>query len=301
MNFSDRPPSSQWAALKHRGEKLAEVWFKPEGDPLALTFRVPRASFQLPGQGHFLAAEILLRSVGIAAEEVESWGHEGPSQSGVGRPISELGSPLEAPSEGADHLTIHVWLKTPAPDAAPGAGDGDDVPEARWQALESRYDAVLRLEAGLDTLRISMESLQREMEAASRKSLSADEKVNALNADVALWTKLKSRLTHALPKAKDFIHRATWAVGAPERKRLEGIFKSHIQPRVPFAETNRVLEEIENLLKDRQVLSSHGTAAYQECKNVLAEVQGALRTLLANSRSNAVKKRGENSTGGKLF
>ena len=51
MKFSEQPPSKQWAALKYRGEKFAEVWFKPEGQPLVLAFRIPRGSFQIPGIG----------------------------------------------------------------------------------------------------------------------------------------------------------------------------------------------------------------------------------------------------------
>src|SRR5262245_50484638 len=49
MNFAEQVPSKQWAALKFRGEKLAQVWFKPEGEPWALLFRVPQSSFQNPG------------------------------------------------------------------------------------------------------------------------------------------------------------------------------------------------------------------------------------------------------------
>src|SRR6266404_5133616 len=49
VNFSEQPASQQWATLKFRGEKFAEVWFKPEGDPLALQFRIPQNSFQIPG------------------------------------------------------------------------------------------------------------------------------------------------------------------------------------------------------------------------------------------------------------
>src|SRR5204862_8029758 len=49
VNFSEHPPSKQGAALKYQGHPIAEVWFKPEGDPLALAFRVPRESFQIPG------------------------------------------------------------------------------------------------------------------------------------------------------------------------------------------------------------------------------------------------------------
>src|SRR5262249_22958622 len=46
VNFSEQPPSKQWAALKYRGEKIAEVWFKPEDNPFALTIRIPQKSFQ---------------------------------------------------------------------------------------------------------------------------------------------------------------------------------------------------------------------------------------------------------------
>src|SRR5437868_14613830 len=91
VKFSEQPPSKQWAALKYRGEKFAEVWFKPEGEPLALTFRIPRESLQLPGMGPLLTTENLLRAVGIATGEVESWRHGGAPQSGTSGSDAELG------------------------------------------------------------------------------------------------------------------------------------------------------------------------------------------------------------------
>src|ERR1700722_3528925 len=81
VNFSEQPPSKQWAALKYRGEKFAEVWFKPEGEPFAVTFRIPRESFQIPGLAHLLTTENLLKAVAIATEEVESWRHGDDSYS----------------------------------------------------------------------------------------------------------------------------------------------------------------------------------------------------------------------------
>ena len=54
MNFSEQPPSQEWAALTCRGERIAEVWFKSEGEPFGLTFRVPQQSFQIPGMGQRL-------------------------------------------------------------------------------------------------------------------------------------------------------------------------------------------------------------------------------------------------------
>src|SRR5207247_2821325 len=114
-----------------------------------------------------------------------------------------------------------------------------------------------------------------ESEASSRKTLTADEKVHALNADVAQWNKVKSRVLYALPKVKEFIHRSTWAAGAPERKKLEELFKNHIRPRIPFPQMAQVAEQLESLLKDRQVLSAHGVSVDQECKSIPVDVQGA--------------------------
>src|SRR5205085_2962472 len=63
VNFSEQPPSTEWAALKYRGEKIAEVWFKPEGEPFVLAFRIPQKSFQIPEMGQLLTTENLLKAV----------------------------------------------------------------------------------------------------------------------------------------------------------------------------------------------------------------------------------------------
>jgi hypothetical protein len=310
VNFSEQPPSTQWMALKYRGEVIAEVWFKPEGEPLALAFRIPQSSFRLPGTAGRLTTETLLKSVGIALEEAESWCHEGESNFGPA-------SPLPPPPRDVDHLLLWVSMKPPAQAAVPQESAGpepqavaperategvaEEIPESKWQDLEARWNAILLLEASLDTLRISMEGLRAEMESSSRRSLNTDEKVNALNADVAQWNKAKSRVQYSLPKAKDFVHRATWAAGAPERKKLDELFKTHVEPRVPFAGVDEVLAQLEHLLKDRQVLSALGTTAFQECKGAASELQGALRTLQSNAAANAIKKRAAATTRGKVF
>jgi hypothetical protein len=300
VNFSEQPPSKQWAALKYRGDKFAEVWFKPEDEPFGLTFRIPRESFQIPGMGELLTAGNLLKAVGLATEEVVSWRHEGASP-GTSHADTDLGRPLPPPPQDATHLNLYVTLK-PLPQAvAPGEGGEPEIPEAKWQDLESRWKAILGLEASMETLRISMEALRAELEGSSRRALTADEKVHALNADVAQWTKAKSRIVYALPRAREFIHRATWAAGTPERKKLEEVFKNHIGPRVPFPQVDEVVEQLESLLKDRQVLSAHGSSIYQDCKSIATEVQGTLRALQANAAANASKKRGANKARGKIL
>jgi hypothetical protein len=248
--------------------------------------------------GERLTTENLLKAVGIAAAEVESWRHEGASHSGMSGPGSELGCPLPPPPQGVTHLNLYVSLKPPPQAGAPDEGREPEVPEAKWQELEARWKAILDLETSMEALRISTEGLRAEMEASSRKTLTTDEKlnalnadVNALNADVAQWNKAKSRVLYALPKVREFIHRSTWAAAAPERKKLEEIFKNHIRSRVTFPQVDKVLEQLDNLLKDRRVLSAHGVSVYQECKSISADVQGALRTLQGNAATNATKKR----------
>ena len=301
MNFSEQPPSKQWAALKYRGDKFAEVWFKPEGEPFTLTFRIPQESFQIPGMGELLTTENLLKAVGIATEEVESWRHEGASDSGTNGSGSELRHPLPPPPQDVPHLNLYVRLKPPPQAVAPDEGCEPEIPEAKWQDLEARWNAILGLEASMDTLRMSMEALRAEMEASSRKTLTGEEKVNALNADVAQWNKAKSRVVYALPKAREFIHRATWAAGTPERKKLEELFKNHIRPRIPFPQIDQAVDELESLLKERQVLSAQGVSVYQECKSITADVEGALRTLQINAAAKATKKRGATGARGKSF
>ena len=301
MNFSEQPPSKQWAALRYRGETIAEVWFKPEGEPFALAFRIPRGSFQIPGGGQRLTIEKLLKAVGIATEEVESCRHEGAPHPGADGLDSELRRPLSPPPQDVAHLNLYVNLKPPPQAVAPDEGRAPEIPEARWQHLEARWNAILGVEAGMETMRMSMEALRGEMESSARQSLTADEKVHALNADVAQWNKAKSRVHYVLPKAREYIHRSIWAGGTPERKKLGELYKNHVVPRVPFPEMDQMAEQLENLLKDRQVLSAHGVAVYQECKSVSAAIQGALRTLQSNAAARRIQNRSETRARGKIL
>jgi hypothetical protein len=299
VNFSQQPPSKQWAALKFRGERFAEVWFKPEGEPLALTFRIPQRSFQIPGMGQGLTTENLLKAVGITTEEVESWRHEGASHSGMKGSNSELRQSLPPPPQDVTHLNLYVSVKPPPRAVAPNEGCEPEIPEAKWQDLEARWNTILGLEASVDTLRISMEGLRAEMEASMRKTLTSEQKQHALGADTSQWHKAKNRVHYALPKVREFIHRSTWAAGTPERKKLEELYKNHIRTRIPFPQMDQIVEQLENLLKDRQVLSAHGVSVYQDCKSISGDVQGALRTLQSNAAANASKKKSATGARGK--
>ena len=298
MNFSEQPASKVWAPLKYKGESFAEVWFKPEGEPFALTFRIPQKSFQIPGLDQHLTTENLLKAVAIATEEVESWRYGDDSHSGKSVSNPELRHSLPPLPPDVTHLNIYVALKPPPPQAiVPDESSEPKIPLAKWQNLESRWNTILALEVTIDTLRLRMEALRAEMEVALNKTLAGDEKVHALNADVAQWNKAKSRGRYALPRVKEFIHRATWAIGTPERKKLEELFKNHIRLHIHFPQFDKVHEELEHLFKDRQILSAQGMTVYHECKSSTADIQSALRIL----QSNANKKRVANRAKGKTF
>jgi hypothetical protein len=301
VKFSEQPPSKQWAVLKYRGETVAEVWFKPEGEPFGLTFRIAQKCFQIPGMGPSLTPENLLKAVGIATEEVESWRHEGVAPPGASGSDPDLRTPLPPPPFEVPDLKLHVRLKPPAQAVAPQESGQPEIPEAKWQALEARWNNILGVEASIETLRLAMEGVRGELETAWAKTLTPEEKLNALRADLAQWTKEKNRIHFAVPKVREFVHRATWAMGTPERKELEELFETHIEPRIPFPQVEKVEEELESLLKARQVLSAHGVALYQECKGIAADIQAALRNLQNNAATNARRKRDTTRGGGKFF
>lgn len=291
MDFAELPPSKQWAALKYRGEKFAEVWFKPEGEPCGLTFRIPRESFQRPGLDKELTMANLLKAVTLALEEVESWRYGDVTRAGLDASTPDFTSVLPAPSQEHAYLEIHVRLKPPTPADAGPVRSVPEVPAVRWEELEARWKAILGLEASIDSLRMNMESLMAEMEGAGNKNLTVEEKVNALRADVAQWTKEKKRLRDALPKMKDVIHRSVWAMGTPERKRLAALYTEHIQPHVPLPPTVDVLKELDALQKARQILLAQGHTVYQESRTLTANFQGLARTLHNNAAARAKKKR----------
>ena len=301
MNFSDQSPSKHWAALTFRGERIAEVWFKPEDDALALMFRVPQSSFQIAGIGERLTAESLLKTVGIATGEVESWRHGDVFHSALDGSDQELANPLPQPPHDVAHLEIHVRLKPPAQAMAHQVSCEPEGALAQWRDLEARWKTLMGLEAAVDTQRKSVESARAELEASLRWMMPADEKVHALAADVAQWNKAKNRAHYALPKASEFIHRATWAAGTPERKRLGEIFKNPIESQLALPPADEVLQELDFLRKDRQVLSTQGVTVYQECKAISADVQGALRRLQTNAAVRASKKKGGTGQKGKSY
>ena len=288
MSAAEPVPSDEWAAVEHLWEDVAEAWFRPDPAGPTYRFRVPRDRLDTADTGRRLTVETLLEVASIPKDQVESW-HLGDASGPEAAP--ELSHLLPPPPPDATHLTVYVRLKPPGPAGGGDESDPQDVPPEKWQALEALWRSVLGLEVSIDTLRLSMESLRAEMEAAFKKPLTVEDKLHALQADVAVWTKAKSRIHYALPKVREYIHRATWAAAVPERKALEEVHEHHIEPRVPLPGLDHVRERLEHLQKDRQVLFGQGNVVYQEGRGILAEIQRALSTLQRNAADRARKER----------
>jgi len=283
VNASDQVPSDEWTAVDHLWEDVAEAWFKPDGAASNFRFRVPRDRFEAADPARPVTVGRLLEAAAIPADEVASWDL---GESAGDGPPPDLSDPLPPP-EG-DHLTVYVRLKPAA-----GADDGPELemtPE-RWQDLEACWKTILGLEAAIDTSRMSMEGLRAEMETAYKQPMSAEDKVHALQSDVSQWTKAKSRVHYALPKVREFIHRATWATAGPERKALDELVKDVIEPRKAVPQMQHLRARLDHMLKDRQVLFAQGTTVGQECRAVAGEIQRALSTLKRNAADRARKER----------
>jgi hypothetical protein len=301
VNFAEQPASTQWAALNYRGTKLAEVWFKPEGQPFGLTFRVPQSSFQTSGVGQSLRVQDLLKAVGISPDEVESCRCASASSSDGSESYLDPTQRLTPPQPSVAHLEIQVTLKRPTEAVVTTEAAVPGSTSTMEQDLLARWSAILGQEASIDTMRVSMDRLRVEMDNAFKKTLTPEERMYALRLDVHQWTKAKARVPHAAPKVREFVHRATWVMGTPERKKLAEHFKNQAELGTPLPEPQQLFGQLESMLKDRQVLAAQGTAVHQECKNIIADIQAVLRRLQNTADLNARRERDSKRAGSKFF
>lgn len=292
MNVSDRGFSTEWAPVPSAGDAVAEARLNPDADPPTLEFRVPRSQFDVDDLTQLVTVEDLLTAAGVPATAAGSWAFLDESHDGQDGTNLELKRLLPPPPPAAAHLTVRVRLK-------PAAGPAADVSPETWQALDALWKAILGLEAHIDSLRLGLDGLRGELDAAYQKGLTVEEKVHALQADVSRWNKAKSLARYTVPKAREFVHRATWASATPERKRLEEIIETHVRPRVPLPDLDDMRVQLEHLQKDRQVLLQQGNAVSQECRGILGEIQRALASLQRNAADRDRQKRSAGRDKGK--
>jgi hypothetical protein len=283
VSVAERIPSTGWVSLTHGGDEVAEAWSMPDGDAVTVVFLVPRRRLEGDDPARRATVGALLDAAGIPPAAVAWWRLGDATDPGGPDP----GAPLPPPAADETHLTVYVRLRP-------------DGPSEAWQAVEALWKTVLGLEAGIDVARLAADGLRGEMEAEFRRPLTVEEKLHALQADVAAWTKAKSRVHFALPKAREFVHRATWAAAAPDRQRLGEVFRPGGPPAPPPA-ADDVRGRLEHLQKDRQVLTAQGNAVLQECRSALAEVRTALAALRRNAADRARQKRSAGREKGKHF
>jgi hypothetical protein len=246
-----------------------------------------------------LTVEDLLVAAAIPVEHVESWQFLDEAHAGEGGANLELKRVLPPPPSGETHLTVHLRLTPPGQPAAGDEVSEQDVSPETWQTLDAIWKSIQNLEATIDSLRLSMGGLVTEMEGAFKRALTVEEKVHALQADVAQWTKAKNLGRYAIPKVREFVHRATWAAATPERKRLEELVETHLKPRIPLPDMREVRGQLEHMQKDRQVLLAVGNAVNQECRGILSEIQRTVSSLQRNATQRAREKRSAGRNKGK--
>lgn len=298
MNFSEQAPSTQWASLSFRGEAFAEVWFKPASMPNGLTFRIPQATFHHSAISQHLTIGNLLKAIGLDAEAVQSWRTANEAQIEIANYHVELLQLLPPLPKNTPQLYLHVLMKQKVSKEETTVSSDPKKVLIKWQELQARWNNILGLEVTIDTLRQRMESLRGEIESESARHMSTDEKINAMNADVAQWNKAKSRSRYVLPRIKEYIHRATWVLGTPERKNLEEIFNKDAECPGNLAELDR---ELQILLKDRQILAAQGTSCHHEGRSSCDEIRNTHQTMHRNAAANAVKKRAITRAKGKTY
>lgn len=297
MDFYQQPPSKQWGILKFRGTPFAEVWFKPDENPTALVLRIPQESYRNLELSRLLTMRNLLRALTITPEAVTSWVSQNLEESISGSVGTDLDNPLPCPPVTIPHLLITIQMKEEVPGEERSNPASSENSLARWQELQKRWNSIQMLEAKIDSLRQSVESGRIELDTQAKRNLTPEEKVHALSSDISQWTKAKSRAHHALPRARDFVQRATWAMVTPERKALDEILDEQKQPFLDGIQLEELALQVENLMKDRQTLAAQGVTVSQECKNMSNEIRTALTTLQNNAATRARQKK--NSTRGK--
>jgi len=301
VHVSEWLPADKWVALSHRGEDVAEAMLSSDGGSFVLSFQVPRDRLDGADGSPPLSIEDLLAAAAVSTDEVERWDFGDASPPGAAQTLNEEDEAEPGGSPDATSVTLTVRLKPLVPRTASHEVMVGDVPPEKWQALDACWKTILGLEASIDTLRLSLDGLRAEMENAFKKTLGADEKLNALQADVIQWNKAKSRVHFAVPKVREFVHRATWAVAAAERKRIGDLIKSHVEPRIPFPDMDKEREQMEHLQKERQLMFAQGNAVGLEGRGLLAEIQRALSTLQRNAADKARAKRSAGKEKGKYF
>ncbi len=155
----------------------------------------------------------------------------------------------------------------------PRESGGQEIPPEKWQALEVLWKTILGLEASIDSSRLSMDGLRGEMEAAFKKALTVEEKLNACKPTWPSGT--RPRAASITPSRKcEFIHRAHLVSGCSRTEEARGDLQEPRRAADPLPGLDQVREQLEHLQKDRQVLLRRAT---RSTRNAGGAMPAALR------------------------
>jgi hypothetical protein len=296
MQFSERPPSSNWEQVHLPGEPAAFlwIWFKPPTAPQGLFVRIPDEWLRGATGRSPPSLRFLLQSTGIDLRSVSVcyiYGHPLDTMQGMN---PALDYPIPAPPAGADP-TITVLLQAfppPVAAAAPAQPNYTAAPPTQSSGLfakiEADWNGILLIENHQDTARKQLNAMQVRLNSLNR-DLNVEEARAADSADRVDWQEARRWLRDVAARVARFIkeHDVGMTSNAGLRLRFESIYKDQIVPRRPFAGIEQVAREFEMHRKTMQHLLANMQTALAQAANdgerraqmVLSRIASKVRAL----------------------
>ena len=218
MQFSERPPSTNWEQVRLPGDPPAFVWvwIKPPTAPQGLFARIPDEVHRGAAGRPPLSLRWLMQAIGIEPRWVSLcylYGHPLDAMQGMNPAIDY---PIPAPPAGADP-TITVLLHAfPPPAAAPPAHPGyTSAPPVQadtlYAKIEADWNGILLIENHQDTARKQLNTMQMRLNSLNR-DLNVEEARAADSADRVEWQEARRWLRDLERDGEHpFAHPVYWA------------------------------------------------------------------------------------------
>ena len=290
MSFAIRSPSVAWESIvvPDVPNGVLWAWFKPLNGPLDVMVQIPPETYASCGTQ--LTMRRVLQSVGVSAEEAESWTVHGatyPTQNGSS-PL--LDQPLPPP--GNQGLSIRMLPTFPPPvGTVQAAGQIDD--DRLLDAFDADWHALLQLETQLGSARKQLGAIQGQLQSLNR-DLSPDERLAADNQDKQDWQDARRWLRDSLALVSRWIrdHDIGMVSAAGNRNRFEQVYQQHVSVRQSIPGLPAVHHEFEQHRKTAQHLLTQMQSAHQK-----ANTDGVMRARQVLGRISAKVRRSNEKRG----
>ena len=282
MDFSKRAPSTKWTTLTYEGAVVAQVWFKPEGNPVGLQFLMPTRAFQLPDLENHLTMANLLKTVQIELKEIQSWTCSGIVHEGMNGTNPDFNKRIGPSSNSSDPVPIDVLLNS---------GHASEITPEQWNDLASRWDKIALLESEISRIRTEAERLCAKLDSLWNTTLTLEDKY-ASRLDIAKWEEAKKRIPHLRPELIGFLK--SWNSIAAASIETKSRFVELIKTRnssFSQMEMSNALNELESIRKNRQVWISRGNDLCNLAQGVMSRAQVVLGQLKSSAKANFARKK----------